>query len=105
MFTITFDSKTNDFDPTIHFNNEFVKFDFTPENCNMIEQLKNNYCDLRPYDGEFDFKFDENCIEFNVGKFGDGLSGRCTFTVKNTPEIQQSFDNCIKLWKTKMQNQ
>lgn len=99
MFSITFNEPE---EVTIHFKNETIELSFSPENIDMIKDLKNGYCDSRPYNGEFSFDYAKDVINFDVTNYGNGLSGAIRLTIKNTPEIQKSFDDCLLLWKMRV---
>lgn len=103
MFSIEFKDIDSQLSVQLQYKSEQCSFTFSPESIDMIKSNNQNMFNLRPYDGQYDFSYNEKHIHFNCGTFGDGFGGSLFLTIENTPETIQSLKDCLTLWEEKHQ--
>lgn len=86
---------------TLKFVSDNFNISFTCENYKypIIIDDTSGYYDNYPRNGSVNFKWDKNYITFYLGIFDDGDDTNLTITIPNTPDIQVSLNNVIKMWK------
>lgn len=90
---------------TLLFKNENVEFEFSPESCqDNFEVGESGRFRLPQHDGINEFHWDESNLTFHLATYGTGFGGKMVFTVKNTPEIMQSWQTCLLKWKEALKN-
>ena len=99
MFTIEINPEEQSV--TLSFVSDHFTLKFTPEDSQHILDVnlgESGNFDTSPGNGECSMTWTPEQFFFNVARYGDGSGGYLYVTIKNTPEIMQSFRECIDKW-------
>jgi hypothetical protein len=91
-----FYTTTNEFSITLHFRNDFMTLSCCPDYPIAIEDNGGKKFDSNPSNGIFKFTWDTESIIFQCAKYGCGRGGELTVSIKSSPEIMASLEECLE---------
>ena len=77
------------------FQNDTILISVSPEDLFAFNEMKDNEYNSDPGNGDFKFRWDDKEITFTCAKYGNGKGGSINITIRMTPEILKSLQNCI----------